>query len=37
VAAAARVDRSGIGHPAGGIRGQTLAATTTGIIAVDNS
>jgi hypothetical protein len=29
------VDRSGNGHAAGGIKGQILAATTTGIIAVD--
>jgi hypothetical protein len=35
VVAAARVDRSGTGHAAGGIKGQILTATTTGIIAVD--
>jgi hypothetical protein len=35
-AAAARVDRSGTGHSAGGIRGQTLTATTTGIIAAES-
>jgi len=36
VAASARVDRSGTGHHAGGIKGQTRTATTTGIIAADN-
>jgi hypothetical protein len=36
VVAVARVDRSGTGHPAGGIKGQTLTATTTGIIAAES-
>jgi hypothetical protein len=36
MAAAARVDRSGTGHTAGGIKGQALTTTTTGIIAAES-
>jgi hypothetical protein len=34
--AAARVDGSGTGHTAGGIKGQALTTTTTGIIAAES-